>query len=724
VPFSLPLRRFAGPSLVFLLASTGARAQTVTLPQITVTAPSPIVSGSGNAGGGFADGELPVVPGTFSSVTVVPRADIIRQQPTTLGDALADRPGISGSTYAPGAANRPIIRGLDNFRVRIQENGIGVQDVSTIGEDHAVPINPLVNDRIEVIRGPATLRYGSQAIGGVVSAENSRIPTSLPVDGYSGQVLGGLSSAERGRNGAASIDIGANNVALHVDGFITASDDYGTPLGRQINSAARAQGGAAGLSYIGHSGFAGFGYSHYNALYGIPGGDAAASRTRLDPTQDKLFSRGEYRFDSGLFEAVRFWLGASDYKHNERGLDDAGIDSIRATFTNRQVEGRVEVQHVPVQTVFGTLVGAAGVQGDLAKLGTSGEAGGLLSPTDTRSLAGYLFEQLQLGAGLRLQASGRIEAVRAAGTTSFFPASFLPSFSPTGEVGADGNPLLAADALAQSSFTRRFTPKSAGFGILQDLPFGFVGSISGQYVERAPAAAELFSRGSHDATATFEIGDPNLKLERARTVEIGLRRAEGPLRVDATGYFTRYTDFIYRRVTGVRCDEEFSSCGGDGSLQQIVFTQQNAIFFGAEIATQWDAIHTDGGGVIGVDAQYDFVRAQFDDGTFVPRIPPHRLGGGFFWRENGLFARVNVLHAFDQRQIAANETTTDGYTLLRAELSYTQPTDRKKSGIREFTIGIRGDNLLDEQVRNAASFRKDEILLPGRSVRLFLHARF
>lgn len=714
------------PVLALVLIATlpaQARAQSVVLPPITVTAPSPVVAGSGGAAGTEA-GALPVSAGSFSSVTILPRGDIAGRQPLTLGDALADRPGLSATTYAPGAASRPIIRGLDNFRVRLQENGIGTQDVSTIGEDHAVPVNPLVSDHIEVIRGPATLRYGSQAIGGVVSIESGRIPTRLPEGGYAGQILGGLSSLERGGNGAASVDSSFGDFVLHADGFATGSGDYGTPLGRQANSAARSQGGAVGLSYINDNGFVGIGYSRYSALYHIPGGEAAQALTRLDPTQDKLFARGQYRFDGGFFDALRFWTGIAQYKHNERGLDENGNDGIRATFTNREAEARIELQHAPIITPLGILTGALGTQTGIGRIGASGEAGGLLSPAQTRALAGYLFEEIDTGKGVKLQLAGRVEGARLTGTTSLFPASFLPNFSATGALDGDGNPVLAAEPVNSQAVRRAYTAKSVAFSILQDLPFDLIGSLAAQYVERAPAAAELFSRGAHDATGTFEIGNPDLKLERARTIELGLRRVDGPLRLDATGYVTRYTGFIYRRVTGVRCDVDFASCGGDGPLQQVVFNQQNAIFHGAELAGQLELLRSEEGGVFGLDAQYDFVRARFDDGTNVPRIPPHRLGGGFFWRDNGLFARLNLLHAFDQRRIAPQETTTNGYTALRAEISYTSRLERAQTGFSEITIGLRGDNLLDEQIRNAASFKKDEILLPGRTLRLFMQARF
>ncbi|GJD99842.1 TonB-dependent receptor [Methylobacterium isbiliense] len=692
-----------------LLAPAAVKAQDIRLDEITVSSPSPIQPARPAAapGSGTAYGVLPVVTSTFSPVTVIDRGEIVREQPRQLGDLLFDKPGLSASTFAPGAASRPIIRGLDNARVRIQENGVGVQDVSDLSEDHAVPINPLVYDRVEVIRGPAALRYGSQAIGGVVSAENNRIPTFIPVSGYGGQVTTGYSSVDNGRFGAASVDAGAGNVAFHADGFRTAADSYNTPLGIQANSANESQGGAVGMSIIGDRGFVGLAFSHYDALYQVPGGESAERRVRLDPTQDRLQARGEFRPLEGPVEVVRFWLGGSTYRHNEIGNDEQGLASIGSTFRNRQVEGRVELQHVPVFTTLGTLTGALGFQADARALSATGEGEGLIAPSNTQSRAVYLFEELAVGNGLRLQAAGRLESARVAGTATQFPGDFLPG---------------AEDPLEYSR-RREFTPKSVSVGALQDLPYDFVASLNGQYVERAPFALELFSRGPHEATATFEIGDPNLKLERARTVEASLRRAVGPFRFDATGYYTRYTGFIYKRETGIFCGDTFSTCGSEDELRQIVYTQRNATFYGAEIAAQLDLIPI-GNGFIGLDAQYDFVRAQFDDGSYVPRIPPHRVGGGLFLRADGWFARVNVLHAFAQTETAPLETITPGWTDLRAEISYTKLVDPAVYGASEITFGLQGRNLLDDEIRNSASFKKDEILLPGRNVRLFLTARF
>ncbi|MGU3405120.1 TonB-dependent receptor [Methylobacterium brachiatum] len=698
----------SAPLSAGLFAAPAQAQKAVALDEISVTSPSPIQATKPVAAPAapLQTGILPVATNTFSPVTVVTQDQIARDQPRTLGDALFDRPGISSTTYAPGAASRPIIRGLDNARVRIQENGIVNGGVSDLGEDHAVPVNPLVADRIEVIRGPATLRYGSGAIGGVVSADNNRVPTFIPANGVQGQVTTGFSSVDNGRLGAATVDAGGDGIAVHADGFRTANDSYAIPGGIQRNSYNESQGGAVGISAIGDHGFVGISFSHYDAIYAIPGGTAEQDRTRLTPNQDRVLSRGEYRPLDGPFEVIRYWAGYSVYRHNEVGIGEDGIEGVQAIFKNREAEGRLELQHVPVETPFGVLTGALGFQSDRRVINTQLES--FLPKTESRANAVYLFEELELRPGTRLQAAGRYEVDRLSSTAAQFPTDFTP---------VDGlDPL-------QYARTRRFAPKSASIGALQDLPFGFVASLNGSYVERGPTGYELFSQGPHDATATFEIGNPDLKKERARTVEASIRRAEGPLRLDATGYYTRYTGFIYRNFTGLACDDDFASCGSGTENRQVVYQQQNATFYGAEIIGQYDVLPV-GNGFAGIEAQFDFVRAQFDNGTNVPRIPPYRLGGGVYLRADGWFARVNLLHAFDHQATALFETPTPGYDDLRAELSYTKLVDPTVYGASAITLGVQGRNLLDADIRNSTSFKKDEILLPGRNVRLFLTARF
>ncbi len=257
------------------------------------------------------------------------------------------------------------------------------------------------------------------------------------------------------------------------------------------------------------------------------------------------------------------------------------------------------------------------------------------------------------------------------------------------------------------------------------MPWDLVGSVTAQRVERAPKPAELFSRGPHDATATFDIGNPNLNIEVANSVEVGLRRAIGPLRFEATAYYTRFQGFIFRRLTGVMCDETFESCGDPaGELNQAVYSQRDAIFRGGEFQAQYDVARALNG-VWGVEGQFDVVRATFTDGTNVPRIPPMRAGGGVFYRDSNWLARVNLLHAFPQNDIAPNETPTAGYNLLRAELSYTHKVSSPRPGEpREFIVGVRGDNLLNEDIRNSVSYTKDQVLMPGASVRAFANVKW
>ena len=710
-------RWLAGVSALAIVSVTGPQGQAqqqVELPEIVVRAASPIVPRRAptqitvNPGINPAPpaGVLPIADPTFAPVTVVTRAQLDRSAATTLGDALFDRPGVTASTFAPGAASRPVIRGLDNNRVRVQENGIGAMDVSELGEDHAVPIDPLAAQQVEVVRGPATLRYGSQAIGGVVDVSNNRIPDGRLPYGVHGMVQGAGASVDRGAEGAVMLDATGRNFAVHADAYGRTTGDYRTPLGTQLNSATRSHGQALGASWFTDKGFIGFAVSNFSSLYHVPGIEPSASNTRIDLNQVKFSGKGEYRPDSMMVDAVRYWLGAVDYKHDEKAVI-GGLDSVASTFRNREQEGRFEVQLAPIATVLGPMTTALGVQLGHQKLGTDGEAQGLLAPAQTTTAAAYIFNEHRLTETLRLQTAGRIDSVGVDGTAMVFPANFLPT-------GVDPD---------EQRRNLHFTPASGSIGLLKDLGWGVTASITGQIVQRAPRAPELFSRGSHEATQTFEIGNPDLKMEQASSVEIGLKRARGDFRFEANAYYTRYKGFIYKRLTGNLCGEEFDDCGVEDELTQVVYSQQDARFHGVEISAQYDVMPL-AGGILGIDGQYDFVHATFADGTNVPRMPPHRLGGGVSWRDANWFMRVGLLHAFAQTSIAAHETPTAGYDLLKAELSYTHHFADPRLGLKDATFGLVGTNLLDRVVRNHVSFNKNEVVLPGASVKAFARVTF
>ncbi len=791
---TFPTRRAfhaSGASWLFLCAiGSGATAQDATpsrpttqLPEITVTAPSPIqrrntppsrtpsrvARAAPNrepapppvpVAAAPQQGVLPIVADQFATVTVVPNVEIRRSGGATLGDLLFSKPGITGSSFAPGASSRPIIRGLDVNRVGIVENGIGSNGASDLGEDHFVPIDPLATNQIEVIRGPATLRYGSTAIGGVVSATNNRIPDALPSCAATPFQSYGLpakaplanvqspscvtvetrtavSSVDRGVEGGILLDAGGGNFAVHADAYGRKSSDYGIPSypylfdqtrpvnGRQPNSAAQAAGGSIGGSYIFDGGFVGAAVTQNDSIYRIPGIDGADHQTRIDARQTKITAKGEYRPDAAAIEAIRFWAGATDYKHNEIGLADTADPSssgVRQTFTNKEQEGRVEMQLMPFNARFATVTSAFGLQASHQELTApspddpASPLNGLWDPNKNTKVAGYVFNELKFTETTKAQIAGRIERVNLTGTTpAFIPELFVLAANP-GDIGPPTPRNLS------------FKPRSGSIGLIQNLPWGLVASITGQYVERAPKPAELFSRGGHDATVTFDIGNPNLGTETAKSVEIGLRKATGPLRFEATAFYTQFNGFIYRRLTGNTCEDV--ACVGPADpaspleLNQAIYSQRDASFRGGEFQSQLD-ISQFYGGIWGIENQFDVVRATFSDGSNVPRIPPVRAGAGVFWRDANWLARINYLHAFAQNHIAViGETPTAGYNLLKAEISYKTKLDASWFGAREMMVGVVGNNLLNENIRNSTSYNKDEVLMPGIGVRAFANLKF
>ena len=482
-----------------------APSATQQLPEITVTAPSPIVRRKlapsrtpariARAAPGRnrepapqaqptpvaaapQQGVLPIVTDQFATVTVVPNEEIRRGGGATLGDLLFSKPGITGSSFAPGASSRPIIRGLDVNRVGILENGIGSNGASDLGEDHFVPIDPLATNQIEVIRGPAGLRYGSQSIGGVVSATNNRIPDALPscpaaaFQSYglpakaplanvqsSGcatvETRTAISSVDRGVDGGILLDAGGGNFAVHADAYGRKASDYNIPSypylfdqtrpvnGRQPNSAMQADGASIGGSYIFHGGFIGAAITQNDALYHIPGIDGADHQTRIDAHQTKITAKGEYRPDSAAIDAVRFWAGATDYRHNEIGLaDPADLTTlgVRQSFTNKEQEARVEVQLMPFNARFAEVTTAFGLQAGHQELTAPSPDdpgtlfNGLWDPNRNTREAGYVFNEFKFTDATKAQIAGRIEHVDLHGSTPGFPADFLP----------DGNPQVSA----------------------------------------------------------------------------------------------------------------------------------------------------------------------------------------------------------------------------------------------------------------------------------------
>lgn len=614
----------------------------------------------------------------LQSVAEISRAEIISSGGFGLGDSLRNVPGVTSSSFTPGSA-RPIIRGFDASRVRVTENGIGSHDVSDISADHGVPIDPLSAVEVEILRGPGTLRYGSQAIGGVVNAINNRIPFDI-ADGQTSEVfIGGASNALE-RMAGGTFDHRDGSFAFHADAFLRGADSYDTPSGKQQNTYAFGKGLALGGAYLRADSAIGLSYNRYLSHYGIPsepGGEAA----HID--LDQANYSGALRLTSPIsgIETINGRIGYSDYMHEEI-VDGEGVLS---TFKNKEWEGRLEAVHQG----FGALTtGALGIQWGNRDFSAVGEGADYLSPSNTKVFAGYVFERFALHDSLTLEGALRLEALSVRGTTD--------------ELGAA---------------KRDFAPTSIALGAIFRPMDTIALSVNLSQTERAPNVVELFAQGPHEASATFEFGDPNIEKERAKSIEAGLHY-DGMDGAHATisVFSSNFDGFIAGLLTGNSYDEDGGFIpNSSGDFAELIYLQREAQFWGFEAEAHVPLFDT-ASGLFGIDLQADYVRAEFDVEGNVPRIPPLRYGGGVFFEADGLEITLSALHTSAQNKAAAQETTTGGFTMVDAAATYRLYDS--EAGV--LNLAFSASNILDQKARNHVSFTKDRVLLPGRSFRLVL----
>ncbi|MEP7312184.1 MAG: TonB-dependent receptor [Pseudomonadota bacterium] len=615
-------------------------------------------------------------------VDKVSRDEILRSGGANLADVLGQVPGVTGTSFASGAS-RPVIRGFDANRVRTLENGIGSFDVSDVGPDHGVPIDPLSAQQVEVVRGAGTLRYGSQAIGGVVNAINNRVPQRLPSQPLVGELSGSLASNADSRQGSGQFDSGLGQFALHGDAFIRHTEDYDIPGGQQSNSWFRGDGYALGSSYFfGPDNGAdriGLGVVHYDAKYGIPGKDSY-----IDMQQTKEMLRSSFALDRGPLQTVTVEGGYADYQHSER--DPAGEPL--STFKDREWDSRVEGTLSAVGPFSGL---AVGVQLQRRNFSALGEGADYLQPTTTRSVAAFGFAEVPLAGRLRLQLGARIESVDVDGT----PATDL-------------------------AIARTFTPTSASAGLVFDATPAVRLGATLTSAARAPAQTELFARGPHDGPATFETGDPALGVERANSLEGTIRVRRDRVRFEGSLWGAQFNHFIYGRLTGRTCNEESLCIDGDSlDLKELKYTQLGAKFWGAEGKSTISLTESAAGSLQAI-LLGDFVRARLDGNAGnVPRIPPWHLGAGLAWDSGALDGSVFLKYAGRQTETAFAETPTAGFASLDAQLAW-----RPRLANPALELVLIGRNLTDSTQRNAVAINKDAVIMPGRDLRLVFRATF
>lgn len=621
----------------------------------------------------------------------VDREELLETLGATIGETLATRPGIATTGFS-GGAGRPVIRGQDAFRTEVTEDGLPTQDVSRESPDHAVPVNPLSVERFEIVRGPATLRYGGGASAGVVNAITNRVPDELPDSPATGQIFSLFDSVADRRDVGVDLNGGVGPVAWHIDGLYRTADDYRIPTGgRQNGTFVDSWAVSGGLSYfIGESGRIGAAYSRFDSEYGIPEEDEDAF---IDMQTNRFRFEGDW-FEpvSGLRE-LRVRGSYTDYTHDEIVVGEG----VGQTFNSDQFDGRLELLHEPV---FGFL-GAFGLTGRTRDFEALGEAAEFLAPSNTTSVAGYFFEERELLPHLVGEFGFRVEGTE-----------------------VDGTPCGAAEAPCEggAKANRSFVPLSGSIGLVyaprEDLTLGLLGVAA----QRAPDAVELFARGPHEATGTYEVGSPGLDEETGYTGELRVTFAQGRFRVEAAGFFTHYDEYIYGQLTGRLVNEEGEAGMADSELDELRYIPRNANFYGAEVfgsADLFDALY----GTFGVDAQFDYVRARFTSGADqnVPRIPPIRWGAYLTYRGDWVRGRFGFLRTEEQDDVGAFLEPTNAFTFLNFSLTLSLASLYERVPVE---LSLQGINMLDQEARNVVSFNADELVQPGRNVRGTVNIRF
>lgn len=585
------------------------------------------------------------------------------QRGSTIGETVDKIPGVQSSYFGAGVG-RPIIRGLEGPRVQVLEGGISSLDLSGASNDHAVTIDPFLADQIEVLKGPSTLLYGAGAIGGVVNVVDGRVPEQ-PVDGIHGRAQVEGNSVNDGRNGVGRVDAGNGEFAVHADYVRHFADDYDLPNGGTLlNSDVSTRSDAIGIGYTGANAFAGISVSQLKDSYGIPVGpskgpiDPDVEAVRLDLDQTRVDFKAGLTKPLSWLDSVTLRVAHNDYQHTEHAVDE--VDG--TLFKNNGYESRLEAVHAPL----GAWRGAFGVQYGDRDFSAIGEET-IVPDTHIRERGIFLVEQADY-APFKLQVGARYDK---------------------NNLSPDGGSALSFNALSLSG------------GAIWNFTDHWHMALNLDRAQRAPDEESLFVNGAHDATGSFEVGDPNLAEETANQVDLALHFHGDRVQASIGAYVNRFRNFIYLAETGMV--EE------DLPLRQ--WSQHDARFHGFEGEATIKL--ADGKtGRFDLHLLGDTVRAELTDGAGnLPRIAPARFGGSLMWKRDSWRASLGAIRYFKQDRTAAFETPTAGYTLVNAHLSRAFNV-----GASEWEAFLDGTNLTNQEARTATSFLKDRAPLPGRAV--------
>lgn len=619
----------------------------------------------------------------FQPTSVLSGQELTKQLESSLGATLENQPGIASRSFGP-SPSRPVIRGLDGDRVQILQDGQRTGDLSSQSGDHGVSLNPASAERIEVVRGPATLLYGANAIGGLVNVITNEIPTT-PIQGASGEVTFDVGSAAKEAGGAGQVQLGNGKFAVNIGGGGRRSDDFNTPEGRVRNSHSRNGFTTVGAGWTGEKAHVGASYAYDDTKYGIP--VVEEGTLQLTPRRHAITFRAGAERLTGAFEAVRATAAVRRYKHDELEGADVGT-----RFKNDTTELQVMGTHRTVGRMTGS-VGAWVLDRAFDAIGAEA-----LSPAvDQSGYAGFVYEEVTWP-HVTLQFGGRVDRT---------------SYTPFGETKRD----LTNGSLSAGLLLR---PAAA------DDRLTIAASVA--RAARAPALEELFFFGAHHGNFAIEVGNPGLSSERALGVDLALRwrtpRASG----EVTYFRNDIDDYIFRRVIDheefeERRDEFVARFGGrepaghaehdgedaadaDEELAFVEFVGADALLHGVESHADFQLTP-----VVTAEVGLDFMRGSLKANDLpLPRIPPLKFRGGLRYQSNALQIGGQIIVAGEQDRLSTNETATDGYALLKLYGSYSFD-----SGGAVHTFTARLDNVTNELYKNHLSLIKDLVPEMGRN---------
>ncbi|BFT29129.1 TonB-dependent receptor [Alteromonas sp. D210916BOD_24] len=693
---------------------------------------------------------------SVTPVTVIGAEKLRKIEAPTLGETLKNAPGVH-STYFGPVSSSPVIRGNDGPRVKIVQNGLDVSDVSRVGPDHNVATTLASATQVEVLRGPATLQYGSGAIGGVVNVVDKRIP-QYHFEEVEGEVEASYSTVNEGQYTRADLTGGSGNIVWHVDGFYRNTDnvdipafasvepDEDEPKGVLENSAMETSNLVAGLSYVVEEGYFGFAVERLDNEYGVPGhshaheeeshddeleethDDAHAEEgVLLDVNMTRYQTAGEWHSPIRGITNLKFAAAYTDYEHAE--IEDGEQGTV---FTNQSSDIRVSAYHEEINGWHGVF----GVQFNHSDYDAVGDEA--FTPANTTTgVALYLIEQKKVG-DVTFELGGRLERVSLDAEDSNVTLEVAHDEHEGEEHEEEDHEEHEEHALAFSFPDYDFTNLSLSAGANWEYGEGQSVAVTLSRSERAPSQQELFSAGQHLATQSYEVGlifdmDEEghiheslneVNEEVSTNLDVTFRKFTGNWGYSVSLFYNQADDYIFQTNIGLialseheeaheeEVDDEHDSHSEEG-LPVYYFQQADADIWGWEAETYFDLADTLRLTVFG-----DYIRAEVESDN-LPRIPPMRVGSELSYVNDGLSADVGLTWYDRQSDVASYETSTDGYTLVNASVQYEFSVNQV-----DWVLFARGENLTNEDARVHTSFLKDQAPLPGRNVTVGVRALF